>query len=224
MFFVGCGNAEDADTDAPELGSSQQALKEHYDGETLLRGLFFGRGPVAAALPEIWSKAPLSQQDAADAFRSGMRELERSADIAKYDEEVLKLIESKESKTEKAADEAASLAISLLVKRDPGFPKHFESAIYSGDPVRVSDAIEEAAKHLNELIEVEIIRDLGRYGADWLINENAVINVNAAINVNVAVNVDTAYNMVQFWSLELDRASMLRNEMMVATITARFAR
>jgi hypothetical protein len=217
-----CSGTAPTSEEPSELGSAQQALSERFDGETLLRGVFFGRGPVAALLPEIWGKAPLAQEDAAEAFRSGIKGLESGPD-GRPDEELLRLIESGQSPAAQKADEASKLAISRLVEEDPEFLGRFEKGMYSGDPVLVSSTVAEAAKRLSEILEVEIIRDPGRYGSDWFINENIAINVNAALNVNVAVNIDTAYNKVNFWSDPIDRESMLRNELMIATLTQRFA-
>ena len=90
-----CNVAGDAAEEPAEVGSVQQALSERFDGETLLRGVFFGRGPVAALLPEIWGKVPLEQEDAAEAFRSGMKQLENSG--KRPDEELLRLIASNQS-------------------------------------------------------------------------------------------------------------------------------
>ncbi len=223
LLAAGCANPEVGETlDKAEVAVSTQALKEVYDGETLLRGIFFGRGPVAQALPEIWEHAPLTQEDAADAFRKGAKLLDRSPELAKADEAVLEAIEKGDTRKGDTADEAAKLAVALLTKQDPKFISFFQKSIYSGDPVLVSDAIDEAARRIHELTEIEVIRNPGRYGADYVLNENVAINVNAVINVNVAVNIDTVYNYVQFWSLAVDPASQLRNEMIVANITERF--
>jgi SdpC family antimicrobial peptide len=222
LLGAGCAGGEPGE-EPLDLERSEQALEQVYDGETLLLGVFFGRGPVAALLPEIWGKAPQSKAEAAEAFRANIGELERREDMREYDEQVLKLIEGSDDGKDKEADEVAHLAISRLVEQDPEFASHFQKGFYSGDPVYVSEVIKEAAERLAELIELELIKDPGRYGADWWINQNIAINENAAVNVNVAVNIDTAYNKTQFWSKVLDRESMLRNEIFVARFAERFA-
>jgi hypothetical protein len=222
LVSVGCAGGEYGE-EPLDVEGTEQALEQVYDGETLLLGVFFGRGPVAALLPEVWGKAPQSKAEAAEAFRANIGELERREDLREYDEQVLKIIDGKDDGKDQAADEVAKLAVSRLVEQDPEFPHAFQKGFYSGDPVYVSEVIKEAAERLAVLIEIEIIKDPGRYGADWWINQNIAINENAAVNVNVAVNIDTAYNKTQFWSKLLDRESMLRNEIFVARFAERFA-
>lgn len=217
-----------SETASPALNEARQSLVEssHYDAEALLAGLFFGVGPASKLLPEVWENrraVELSPKEAAAAYRAEIGQLDEGPEQLKQREAIADAIERGEMSRTTASEKTAGLTIRSLLDKDPDFAGRFEKQMYSGNPVAVSAAVEEAGKRLSEFLELEVVKDPGRYGSDYVVNENVAINVNAALNVNVAANVDYVWNVTHFWSRPDDIESRVKNEMVIAELTARFA-
>lgn len=222
LFAVGsaaCGS----DTE-PALESSQHALRGvKYDGATLVQGLFFGIGPVAEQLPQLWKKRvqpKLSPAASADAFRAFVAALDLSPEEEAAAQRAEKLLASGAGESGGSAEKVAAVLIRRIQARDASSLDRFAEGVQSGDPNRVSDAIKRITREFRAVTQFD--HPLDTHSGAWL-NMDIAINVQAVINVNVAVNVDHAYNLTQWWSLEQNPATDLRNEMMIAEITQQLA-
>lgn len=117
-----------------------------FDGETLVRGIFFNRGPVADLLPEVWQAPQLARYGAQM----------RTAKAIELQERILLRVIN---------DDAAGVAIKVqpayfgeqpLEQAVPGtFLKRFAADVQSGDRIRMQSAIREAAVRLDAAVRAE---------------------------------------------------------------------
>jgi|GEM_PF-1287505 len=100
-----------------------------YDGETLLRGLFFGVGPVADFFPEIWDNPRIRQLKEASQLSPEMQLKNVDAIMAK------------------------------LTQDHPKFWASFADNMQSGDRVRIEKGVLEAAQLLSAMFSVNVSTD-----------------------------------------------------------------
>jgi hypothetical protein len=155
---TGCGSAPDG-TSSEATGAEAAPL---YDGETIFRGLFFGAGPVAQYLPEVWEN-PFVIEARADALRassaqSAAAKLERtSADLAAAGEmahatqaaDIAKqlrglppdhlLAAAQPADIQRAQDEM----IAFIQSTDPTFLGRFGHTLQSGDRIAIAQILSE---------------------------------------------------------------------------------
>ncbi|MGB0035103.1 MAG: hypothetical protein WBP79_06485 [Candidatus Acidiferrales bacterium] len=101
----------------PTLGNSGQAAEKaaRYDGETVFRGLYFGQGPVAQKLPEIWKQE---------------RYIERRKQLSPADERRINEIQDK--------------IVADIKANHKEFLEHFGRVLQSGDHVAIQKELNEA--------------------------------------------------------------------------------
>jgi len=109
-------------TSGVALGQTQTSAR--YDGETIFRGVLLDDGPVAKLFPEFWEKASIARYQKLAAERGSQEQ----AAIAKQ-----KIID-------------------FLRAQDPTFFSRFGIEMQSGDPIRIQQAITEAASRLQKQI------------------------------------------------------------------------
>ncbi|NMO15878.1 hypothetical protein HPC49_26905 [Pyxidicoccus fallax] len=169
---------------APQVNRARQT---DASGRDLFRGLFFGRGPVAQALPEIWNDcdsggpAPETHMSSDDIAERIQKETERLASEGLSREmterffsfaEQLKeqqrsaeemnaaLKEDMDSTARRATDEELSKLMDVIESRDPEFFERFRQEITSGDVWAVSKIIDESTVSiLNSVAEAYQVVD-----------------------------------------------------------------
>ncbi|HEX2204495.1 MAG TPA: hypothetical protein VHG91_14385 [Longimicrobium sp.] len=101
-FSTGCAG----DLSAPTESVAEVA---RYDGETLLRGIFFGQGPVAGLLPELWEGRSVEERAQTPERAAQVRKLQDAvvARIAKEDPSFFGRFESAVRSGDHLAIEAA---------------------------------------------------------------------------------------------------------------------
>ncbi len=220
VMAVAAGGGCAGDVAGPESpDAAEQAVR--YDGETLFRGLTFGDGPVAAALPELYAQVPRPED-------SGLTQ------------EQLQGIES-----------TKTFLVSEIKRRDPVFFAAFADGIQSGDPVRVAAALDRSGRILTGILrDIERENSTApdpsvvTGQAVWLlvvvvlavaVVAAGAVNLTVAGNVNTAVNVNYVYNYTEVVGAEDDlalieeryaydrEASKLRRDRAAALIALRLA-
>lgn len=180
MLTSGCGPQDDVAQARKELPLSKEALTRAstLSAQDLFRGLFFGRGPVAAKLPQIWARGmpgapkPGAAPDNTEVAKRLDVETDALAKsgISTHDQNALHSVSATISKDtltsdalkkQVAIDTAAaakapvtdadiSRVMSAIAKGDPTFFARFAKQIQSGDPVAVAAAIAETGVKLVE--------------------------------------------------------------------------
>lgn len=212
-----------------------------YDGETLMRGIFFSRGPVADLLPEVWQSAQLAR------YTDQMR----TPEAIELQEKLLLRVRN---------DDAAGVAIKVkpayfgeepLEAAAPGtFFTRFADDLQSGDRLRMQGALREAAVRVDAAMRVELgkdprvaavlrggdrdlvgrainSRDSERRGSGPQVREDLVgLAIAIVLAVGLAVAVVIAAVAVDVWWMshsEPGSPERLRSEMFVDLMATRLA-
>jgi hypothetical protein len=151
-------------------GATSQTSAASYDGEALLRGLYFGNGPAAELLGSP-AKAPAPSLDPRLATGNLLSTLQtaRTSLAAQGQTEAVARIDAIRDEIASGhvsdaqiraeldsvdpnliAGNVADLFIDSVRTSDPTFLSHFEAEMKSGDPVRVSAAIDDGSKRVVE--------------------------------------------------------------------------
>jgi SdpC family antimicrobial peptide len=206
-LLAGCGDVRDAE-DGEHVDSQGASLKlnKKYDGETLFRGIFFGTGPVAKAMPELWGTggklhpllAERSKDPAAKVLarvQAGSTWLRKNGGVSQADEldKVLKQLKDTQGHwpvTTATAAHKDSL-VSFIKQRDPTFFPRFATESQSGNAARLDATLLEGGKLVIDSLPKSgtIIRPVTGAGSEDL-NVNVNVNLNVDVNVNVAVDVN----------------------------------
>jgi len=207
---TGCGAAPDG-TSSEATGAEAAPL---YDGATIFRGLFFGAGPVAKYLPEVW-ESPFVIEARADAVRassaqSAAARLERtSADLAAAGEvahaaqaaviaKQLRglppdhlLAPAQPADLQRAQDEM----IAFIQSTDPTFLDRFGHTMQSGDRVAIAQILSEGSAFLSKATATDpSFTAPGQGGNGLFLGPVAVYAVAVAV---IAVAVAATY--VYYW-------------------------
>jgi SdpC family antimicrobial peptide len=111
------------------LGQPPQQ-RTRYDGETIFRGLYFGRGPVAELFPEIWKQE---------------RFLERKKLLTPEEERRIAEIQDK--------------IIARIREKDNGFFDRFQRAMQSSDHLTIQKNLDEATALTLSVVRQETGKD-----------------------------------------------------------------
>lgn len=163
---AGCdGNV--IESNAPRTAQEQgQQKSKTYDGETIFQGIFFGVGPVAEILPELFQCSGVEKSKELHAHLTQSRA---------FCQEFPTIEQRREAATQAMRD------------ADPTFFQHFGSSLQSGDHGRTEDAMKEGARLLLKAVGDDIDRSTQPVTADgnYLWTDNYVAAVNAAVAANV---------------------------------------
>ncbi len=152
----------------PTSSSSSTAARlerTSYDGETILRGLFFGVGPVAGFFPEIWDNARVRQLKEASQLSPEMQLKNVDAIVAK------------------------------LTQDHPEFWVSFADNVQSGDRVRIERAILDAAQLLSAMFSVNMSTDgvpCNVVVTDPSVSKPTIVAVDAAAAAAAVVTISAA--------------------------------
>jgi SdpC family antimicrobial peptide len=166
-----------------------------FTGEEVFEGVFFGAGPVAELVPELFEVDPNLLSDAD-------REVARRilADDRSTPEERAKV--RQELTRDEAFVELKTSLFSWIHDVDPTFMERFGEAMQSGDHLEIDAMLDESVIVLGQVKDAhpEVMGDLtdeGR-GQGWVWPCIAV-NLVAVLNGGLAVNVAAAVNGFWFW-------------------------
>jgi SdpC family antimicrobial peptide len=144
--------AHRTDDGAPTGSSSQQVTR---DGKSVFRGLFFGRGDVAKAMPELWADGQravnplkgLNRADQLTALGKAADELDKNggAAEAKNVRAIIKAMQDNPNLDPAGASEAKEEAlIATIDAKDPTFFDRFGAAMQSGDRLRIQSMLDQS--------------------------------------------------------------------------------
>jgi SdpC family antimicrobial peptide len=196
-MLSGCGApTEQQATQALEVNRAEQTLAS---GRDLFRGLFFGRGPVAKALPEIWGgrdaggPAPethLSSDDVAERIRKETERLASEGLSQEVTDRLFSIAEQIEKNPRSAREMNTAVATDLqntvqhatdaqlaklmdaIEAKSPGFFDQFQADIVSGDVWRVSKVIDQGtARILNAMGEAHAVVDAKNPGGGLVVDK-----------------------------------------------------
>lgn len=139
--------------------------RTNYDGQTLLRGLFFGIGPVAELFPEIWDSPRVRQLREANQLSPELLSKNVDAMIGKLNEE------------------------------QPKFWVSFADNVQSGDRVRIEKAILDAANLISAVVSVNVTTDglpCNVVVTDPSVSKPTVVAVDAAAAAAAVVTIAAA--------------------------------
>ncbi len=239
LGVVGCGgegpttSGSSDDPPAPpntNEGKQQVAETSELSGEDLYKGVFFGVGPGAKVLPEIW-EAPevvgLVQQaktdpagfsrwldGAAAQFRAeGKPELALRANEA-----AARIRETKAQTVAMYRTEALDLVAASIKDRDPTFFDRFGKELRSGNPMRVQNALSEGSKMLETARLADGSISNNDPSAWWF-----TVGVVLAVAYVVAFNVAAAVNMTWYWDTfaAAGAANSLQRDELIARLAER---
>jgi SdpC family antimicrobial peptide len=165
---VGCSaSPNNSDGSTGDTTSASSTSHAKYDGEALLRGLVFGRGPVGQKFPEFWDG--VRQATAATLSSNAQFEAELTTNIDRAtsagdtstaaaltamrdrvhrgEVDVTKLTSSAEY-NDAAGDAKIDAVVAGIKQVDPGFFPWFATEIQSGDRLRIEGALEHATSTL----------------------------------------------------------------------------
>ena len=166
-----------------------------FTGEQVFEGVFFGEGPVAGLVPELFEVDPelLDETDREQAHRTLADDRTTPAERAQVREQLTKDAKYIELK---------SSLFSGINEVDPTFMERFGEALQSGDHLEIDAMLDESVIVIGNAKDAhpEVFGDLtdqGR-GTGW-VWPCLVINVAAAVNGAAAVNVVVAWNGYWAW-------------------------
>jgi len=240
--LVACGGPADATHDT-SFGEAKSAAT--YDGETVLRGVFFGRGPVGAILPEMWGDgvtigdvahgadsrtladeidrygATMCERGCSDATREGLTSAAERLRGGEKDPVELAARDSTFTRVRgPAADASINALVASLESSDPAFVESFGVDMQSGDPLRVDAAFSEAGRRLvaaATALSHETGGVLGVRGAspDKVKSTDDVVYDNTIVIVYVILLVPTAVAPAAVAGAGLER------DMLIASLSTR---
>lgn len=118
-----------------------------YDADVLLRGIFFGRGPVAESLPEIWQQQPEIARHAGKL---------RTAQSIAFQEKVLRRMHDEDAAGVPMLFKKGFIGTPTVERARAGsFKQRFAADVQGGDRVRVNNAMREAAIRLSHAALME---------------------------------------------------------------------
>jgi SdpC family antimicrobial peptide len=157
---VGCGTGAG-------VGTTQEAEQHQaYDGQTAFRGVFFGEGPAAERLPELWGEgaargfrnaSAVPAAELATQLEAGIKAMKAEgwsdAQLAGA-QQALDTLRSGGTLPDQTADAAATreIIIARLAQRDPTFFQRFATEIQSGDHLRVQRIMLETRTLTSEIL------------------------------------------------------------------------
>ncbi len=168
MFALGACSADDGGGSSTTPASTQtqnNQAQAAFDGATIMRGVYFGMGPAATMLPEIWANgqadqirnrimamAPGELADQLDRAANQLREEGQSA-VADHTSQIAAALRSgaiTPSQLDKPTTDASRIAkaestIARIAAEDPTFFPRFLVAMRSGNPARVESALRSGA-------------------------------------------------------------------------------
>lgn len=148
-----------------------------YDADTLLRGIFLGRGPVAEKLPEIWSNQQISR------FKNSLH----SANAAIAEERILQRIHADDRAGVPLVFKKGFLGAAPAESARPGtFAARFAANVQSGNPVRIHNALREASIRLVHAALVEAGKDPANVNVSELMTDSE-IDPNSAVVIAAVV-------------------------------------
>jgi SdpC family antimicrobial peptide len=186
-----------------------------FDGETVFRGIFFGTGPVAGMLPELWGTSFATHRSnmasvKLDSARLARRSEEEMKQIGVSEKAAARLTALIEQAATGAGNEGAAPStdwssqlqtafMDSIREAEPSFFSRFGADLQSGDVVRVDGAMREGARLLLEHLGGDSLRpgpegvfdDAFRVDNGYQAGEavHAAINVSAVVGVAAAVAV-----------------------------------
>ncbi|MGZ3459647.1 MAG: hypothetical protein ACXU86_14225 [Archangium sp.] len=166
---LGCG--DDGSRGEGASVTAQAITRVRYDGQTLFRGIYFGRGPVAALLPELWNSETLAQghwrvqlmtqEELASSLETAVsvlrqqglpkETLQRLGGMSRHIRENGNPLAQAQMKRE-ASEEMTRAFQEEFIRRidrmDPSFFARFANDVQSGNQLQVYDGFREGATKL----------------------------------------------------------------------------
>lgn len=238
---MGLGCAVDASSDGESEAASAAALSS--DGEAHFKGVLFGTGVVANALPEIWrNTAQLNQAVSSLSKDRVAADLEEYANTL-HSTSMARLIKDKALQIRQGKISEASLQqqaretlakpgarahvdalIAAVRAKDAAFFDRFKNEMQSGDRVRIQNALTAAQDLLNNIIP-SLGQQPGKPGprnpGDPGPSEDVVVDTDVAIYVEVVIAVAVAAVVVVVVERPGDLGARLRQETLINTIATR---
>jgi hypothetical protein len=148
----------------PGPSTTEGRASARFDGETLFRGIFFGKGPVAERLPEYWGAEAVAQRAkitnspevAAQKLEAAIAQMKSEGwapAIISQAEQTLSDIRSGQPIPEAELSDTAlvqELVMARIAESDPTFFSRFAGDMQSGSHVRVGLAIDEASARFRD--------------------------------------------------------------------------
>lgn len=157
---IACGSAPN-DGSVEDTSAASSAAPSTYDGETIFRAVFFGTGPAATLLPEVWgthakggpAPASVNKQAAIDSLRSASASFahqgnsQAAADLTKAANDVAATRGATPAPTMSAADHATlqDAVVAAIRASNPAYFEKFAAEMHSHSHPRVQRALEQAA-------------------------------------------------------------------------------
>jgi SdpC family antimicrobial peptide len=228
MSQSGCGAADGSDPTGTATGGaalSTAAAPTHapYDGETILKGIFLGQGPVAKLLPEVWDNPEVLEMrdearrmtpaQMADRFEASAGLLRSGGDAEHADQLVgmagrLRAGTVNPDDVTRAMpelDEAAGVQALLdsVREADPQFFTRFAADMQSGDHLRLEGAMVAAADMLMRSSPIEVGTPGKERGKDCfypVVGVAVAVGYVAVWAVAAVAQVAAIYNVRWLWS------------------------
>jgi SdpC family antimicrobial peptide len=197
LSAVGCGST------ATPVDQSAGTQKQAYSGVDIFRGVYFGDGPVAQLLPEMWGPEAARAVEAQRSPQQLMAQLEYSITRMKAEgwsdaivskaQTTLDSLRNGGQVPEVSAEQANTakqFVLARLAESDPTFLDRFGADLQSGDQVRIDAAMTDASARLKATLNT--LGETGTKSVDkrgvWFVG--AVVVAVAAVAVVVIALVD----------------------------------
>ncbi len=238
---MGLGCAVDTTSDGDSEAATAAALSS--DGEAHFKGVLFGTGVVANALPEVWRNTTQLNQavnsltkDHVAADLEAYASTLRSASMASVIKDKASLIrqgkiseatlqqQARETLARPGARSRVDALIAAVRAKDAGFFDRFKKEMQSGDRSRIQNALTAAQDILDQVIP-SLGQQPGKPGprnpGDPGPSEDVVVDTDVAIYVEVVIAVAVAAVAVVVVERPGDFGARLRQETLVNTIAAK---
>jgi hypothetical protein len=150
-----------------DTGEPKATVPARQDGATVFRGIFFGEGPSAQRLPELWGDSVVQQRVAmtkspdqlAHQLETAIARMKAdgwSENVVSRAEQALELVRSGKSFPDAQPGDIATfrdLMIAQIAASDPTFFDRFGSEMQSGDHLRVERAMTDAEGKVRGAVE-----------------------------------------------------------------------
>jgi hypothetical protein len=150
-----------------DTGEPKATVPAHQDGATVFRGVFFGEGPTAQRLPELWGESAVQQRMAMtkspeqlalqlETAIARMKADGWSEDVVARAEQALESVRSGQSIPDVQPTDISTfreLMIAQIAAADPAFFDRFGADMQSGDHLRVEHAMTEAEGKVRSTVE-----------------------------------------------------------------------